>query len=159
MIPDNIALVGMPGCGKTVIGGLLAERIGYAFVDTDERIEREAGMKITEIFEKYGEAYFRDLEQRVITSAAAEQRVILSTGGGAVLRNENMDVLPYKVWIKRDLTACADHKERPLLADDPEKIYKLFEERKGLYERYTDLTVENDGTLEAAVNKILEGLK
>ena len=89
----NIVLIGMPGTGKSLIGKLLAELTGKTLQDTDAKIEEEAKMTIPEIFEKEGEAGFRDLESAICKKLGKERNLIIATGGGAILRPENVDAL------------------------------------------------------------------
>ena len=90
----NIILVGMPGCGKTIIGALLAEKLpDYVHIDLDSVIERTAGMKISDIFEKYSEDYFRKLEYDTIKLCCAGSKRIISTGGGAFENPDNRATL------------------------------------------------------------------
>ena len=83
MNKKNISLIGFMGTGKTTIGKILAERIGYKFIDVDEYIVKTEGKPINEIFEKYGEDYFRDLETKAIKKILKEENQVISTGGGA----------------------------------------------------------------------------
>src|SRR5512136_1332692 len=85
----NIVLTGFMGVGKTSVGTRLASELGYAFVDTDELIEADQKITITEIFSTFGEPYFRDVETRVIRQLLENEGQVVSTGGGAVIRDEN----------------------------------------------------------------------
>ena len=89
----NIVLIGMPGTGKSLIGKFLAELTGKTLQDTDAKIEEEAKMTIPEIFEKEGEAGFRDRESAICKKLGKERNLIIATGGGAILRSENVDAL------------------------------------------------------------------
>ena len=89
----NLVLVGMPGSGKTTVGRLLAEKLGRTFVDADEEIVRAAGMSIPEIFEKHGEAWFRELETQVLAQLGQRSGIVLATGGGCVLFERNYPLL------------------------------------------------------------------
>jgi shikimate kinase len=91
---QNVVLIGMPSCGKTSIGKKLCELTGAKMIDTDEEITKKSGMPIPEIFQKYGEKHFRDLESEVIRElSSGVTGTVISTGGGAILRNENVDLL------------------------------------------------------------------
>ena len=90
---ENIVLIGMPSCGKSTLAREIATLTGRTLIDTDENIEKDAKMTIPEIFETYGEKYFRDLESKLIASLSQSQGLIISTGGGAVLRSENVENL------------------------------------------------------------------
>jgi len=86
----NLVLIGMPGSGKTTVGQLLSQRLDLPLVDTDWMVEREAGRSIPDIFAQDGEASFRALETRAARQAAAREGIVIATGGGMVLREENM---------------------------------------------------------------------
>ena len=86
---QNIVLIGMPGCGKTTIGKLIAQSCGKTFVDTDSMITGKTGMTVNDIFKKYGENEFRKLESEAVREASEKVGQVIATGGGAVLRSEN----------------------------------------------------------------------
>lgn len=86
----NIALVGFMGTGKTSAGKLAAKKLGLKYVDTDEEIEKKAGITVSEIFSNFGEPYFRDLEAKTIKEISERGGQVISCGGGAVLRDENI---------------------------------------------------------------------
>ena len=159
----NIALIGMSGCGKTVVGERLAEVLGVPFYDADAEIERDAGMRISEIFAKFGEAEFRRLECAKTAELAKLSGVVISTGGGVVLNPENMENLRRNstiVFLDRnpdDILATLDNSNRPLLRDS-ERVYAMYDERLPLYQRFADLVVENVGSIEEVVGKIKEEL-
>ena len=90
---NNIFIVGLMGSGKTSIGKLLAKRTGRLFIDTDSEIIKESGMTITEIFNKFGENYFRDLEYKVLSKAKLIENHVISTGGGIILKLENIKIM------------------------------------------------------------------
>src|SRR5512139_4026990 len=106
----NIILTGFMGVGKTSVGTRLARDLGYAFVDTDELIEADQKITITEIFSNFGEPYFRDVETRVISRVLEDGSQVVSTGGGAVLREENR-----RAFKENGVTIC--------LTAHPESIY------------------------------------
>jgi len=88
---ERIVLIGYRGSGKSTVGRILAERLGWRFLDTDDLIEQAANMTIAEIFAAHGEQHFRDLEAAVIAEVCRLSRVVIGAGGGAILRNENVD--------------------------------------------------------------------
>lgn len=156
---ENIVLIGMPGCGKSTIGKLLSDKLNKKFVDIDEEIVKRAEISIPEIFEKYGEERFRDLESEAIEKICAERGEVVSFGGGAVKREKNIHSAKRNgivVYIKRDIDKLA-REGRPL-SKDKESVKRLYDERRALYERYADITVENDGRIEDATSYILEEL-
>jgi shikimate kinase len=122
--PDRpIVLVGLMGVGKTTIGRRLARRLGIAFVDADEEIERAAGMTISDIFARYGEAHFRDGERRVIARLVGEGPRVIATGGGAFMNDATRALILAQacaVWIDADVETLAARvarrDTRPLLA-------------------------------------------
>lgn len=159
----NLVLIGMPGSGKTKMGKLLAQRFGLPFLDTDAMIVESAGMTIPEIFETQGEARFRDLETQAVKKAALSGGAVIATGGGAVLRRENMLALAQTgVIFFRDRSPAAivgeDHGGRPLLSGDKdaarEKVFRLYEERIGLYKRYAHHYIAPTDTYQEAAEAI-----
>lgn len=141
------------GTGKTTIGRLLASRLGCPFVDSDKKVEYENNMTIREIFELYGEEYFRQREKEVITKLSRYNNVVIATGGGVVLSNENMRRLK-KNGILIALTASTEtilertgrRTTRPLLTDLLEReqlVAKLLNERAQLYQK-ADFSVDTN---------------
>jgi len=143
----SIALIGMPGCGKSSIGQKLAEMTGRAFIDVDELIVRMAGKPIPEIFAQEGETAFRALETQALAAAAKESRAVIATGGGVVTRSENRDILRRNctiVLIERALSALPIA-GRPL--SQGRGVEEIYRERKPLYDawcdaRYTNTSIE-----------------
>ena len=138
----NIVLIGLPGSGKTTVGRLLAERLGRAFLDTDTLVEQKEGRSIPEIFAAEGEAYFRAVETACAREAAAADGAVIATGGGMVLRAENMEALGQTGAVyfpdrsPEEIARSVDVSGRPLLKNQREKIFRLHEEREPLYRRY-----------------------
>ena len=161
---SNIILVGMPGCGKTTIGKLVAERLGYEFCDLDEYIVVKEKMTIDEMFEN-GEDYFRDIESSGVRDVSKMKNTVISTGGGVVKRQENIDALKKDgdiIFIDRPLEniiSDVDTDSRPLLKDGKDRLYKLFEERYKLYQDCCDIEIVNDCEIDALVEKIVELIK
>ena len=156
---QNIVLVGMPGCGKSSIGTALAEQLSRPFVDADAEIEKAAGMPIPEFFRLYGEAAFRDLESRVLSSLGKRSGAVIATGGGAVLREENYAALHQNgtiVWLTRDL-ARLPIDGRPV--SQATSLDALFAARKARYERFADHIIDNNGAPDDTVRAILEVLR
>lgn len=156
---QNIVLVGMPGSGKTTVGKLLAERLGLFFLDTDEKIVKNHG-DITEIFASKGEKIFRDYESSVIKEVSSLQGKVIATGGGAVLRKENTDLLKRNgkiYFLDRPINEiCATH-DRPL-SSNREDLEKRFKERYDIYCACADLHILDKGTAEDNANAILEDI-
>ncbi len=143
---ENIVLIGMPASGKTTVGKLLKKRLGRDLLDTDRLIESKAGMKIKDIFEKYGEAEFRRLETEVINEIAHVNSCIIATGGGAILRDENVKALKQNgrlFFLDRPLEMLVPTDSRPL-SSDREAIAKRFEERYDIYCSVCDERIVSD---------------
>ncbi len=153
----NLVLVGMPGCGKSTLGRKMAEKLRRTFVDIDAEIEKEAG-PIPAIFAKQGEAAFRDIESRVIARFGKESGLVIATGGGAVLREENIRALHQNgvvAWVKRprELLSTAG---RPL-SKGAAALAAMEKIRMPLYQACADYIVENEGALSQAVKCMEEG--
>ena len=143
----NIVLIGMPGTGKSIIGKLLAELTGKTLQDTDAKIEEEAEMTIPEIFEKEGEAGFRDRESAICKKLGKERNLIIATGGGAILRPENVDALRQNgtlVHITRSIDKLPT-RGRPL-SKNIEALKKMETQRMPLYKSAADITFRNNYT-------------
>lgn len=146
----NIFLVGMMGAGKTTVGKLLAQQMHKTFVDSDEEIQRRTGVTISHIFDIEGEAGFRQRETNIILDLVRLDNIILATGGGAVLSEQNRNVLCCNgvvVYLKstvHDLWQRTRHdRSRPLLqtADPRAKLKELYEQRDPLYTQMADLVL------------------
>ena len=154
---ENIVLIGMPGCGKTTIGLQLSKIICKEFVDADQKIIEKANMPIPEIFEKFGEDGFRQLETEVLYELGKQHGLIIATGGGCVTRNENYPLLCQNgkiFWIQRDLSSLATD-GRPLSKSG--KLEQMYAVRKPMYEQFADRIIENNGTIESVISEILKG--
>lgn len=141
----NICIIGMPGCGKSTIGKSLAELTGKEFADTDEYIEREAGMSIPEIFDRYGETYFRELETEACNELGKRTGMIIATGGGVVLRKRNMRALRQNggcVFLERDIDELSTE-GRPL-SRSREDVIRIYEDRIDRYRGYSEFSVKNE---------------
>ena len=153
---ENIVLTGMPGSGKSTVG----KRIkidGYEFIDTDAEIEKRCGCAIKELIEKSGEKAFRDLESEVIREVSLQGGRIISTGGGAILREENVRYLKRNgklFFIDAKLSRLHATSDRPL-SDTYEKLAKLYAERSGIYKSTADVTVPDMKTPKAEADYIL----
>jgi len=148
-----VFLIGPMGSGKSTIGRLLSNELGQEFIDSDRAIEERAGADIPWIFDVEGESGFRDREQMVIDLLSQQERIVLATGGGAVLRAENRTNLKsrgYVVYlqtsVEQQLERTARDRNRPLLQNDDPKgvLVKLMAERDPLYRECADLIVRTD---------------
>ena len=146
----NIFLIGMMGSGKSQTGPVLAKMINYAFVDTDDVIEKASKQSISSIFEKDGEKVFRDIEKKVLKEISQHHSLVIATGGGLVTLPENWGILHQGIviWLDLDLKRSikrleTDQKKRPLLIwDDLEGNFsQIYETRKPIYLE-SDLRIE-----------------
>ncbi|MBI5696302.1 MAG: shikimate kinase [Nitrospirae bacterium] len=161
----NITLVGFMGTGKTTIGRILAKKLGFRFVDSDDAIEFDQGMSVSDIFAVYGEKYFRSVEKDVIQRLAVQDGQVISAGGGAVIDPGNVENMkkagpvicltaPPEVILKR----VERHTHRPLLqVPDPlAKIKELLDTRAPFYAK-ADVTIDTSGmTPEEVATEILK---
>jgi shikimate kinase len=162
-----IVLVGMMGVGKTSIGKKLAERIGIPFVDADDEIEKAADLKISEIFEKFGEEYFRNGERRVITRLVNGIPKVIATGGGAFINLETRALIKERalsIWLNADLDILVERvsrrNHRPLLhgKDPREVLLELGQIREPIYAE-ADIHVCSDASPHAkTVDQIMEAI-
>ena len=162
---ENIVLIGASGCGKSTIGKLLAEKLGLVFFDVDDCIEKKEGKSIKDIFVD-GEAYFRSIESEVLKEILNNNKdKVISTGGGVVKMQKNMEILSQNsviIFINRpveQIAADIDISNRPLLADNKEKIYSLYNERYPLYKKYCQYEVMNNKFVEDVINEIVHILR
>lgn len=154
----NIALIGMPGCGKSTVAAALGEALGREVCDSDALIEELAGMPIPEIFATQGEDAFRAYETQAIAQLSKRSGIILATGGGCVTRAENYPLLHQNsaiFWLKRDISALPTD-GRPL--SQTGKLEAMYEVRRPLYARFADHIIDNNGPLGDAVTAIKEAL-
>lgn len=162
-----IVLIGMMGVGKSTVGRRLAHRLGLPFVDADEEIEAAAGMSISEIFDRYGESFFRDGERRVIARLIDGQQKVIATGGGAFVNDDTRALIlaqALTVWLDADIAVLADRVRRrghrPLLRDrEPEVVLReLADRRNPIYAlapvRVTSQQAPHDVTVEAILKAI-----
>ncbi len=147
--PERIFLVGFMAAGKTAVGKALAELLGYRFVDLDQEIEADAGLSVRDIFEHRGEEAFRELERRALRQTASDRGLVVATGGGTPIAEENRSLirrLGRSVWLKADfdtILARLDERglcQRPLFRD-PAQARRLYRQRHPAY-RAADLGIE-----------------
>lgn len=165
----NIFLIGFMGSGKSTIAKVLSEKLGVAQVEMDEMIVKEQGMPITEIFEKYGEEHFRDIETDLVRRLQELDGVVVSCGGGAVLREENREIMKKSGCIvlltakpETILERVKHSTNRPVLNGhmNVEYITELMEKRRACYETAADYVVATDGKKrEEICEEILDYIK
>ncbi len=154
----NIVLTGMPSSGKSTIGKKLANELGMQFIDTDKEIEASEGKTIPEIFAAVGERGFRDIETRVITAVSSKQNCVISTGGGAVLREQNMTALKGNgtvYFVDRPIELLVATDDRPL-SSNRDDLIKRYNERYSIYCDTADKSVINDSTFKDVIDIIKE---
>jgi shikimate kinase len=163
-LPRTLVLVGLMGAGKTAVGKRVAARLGLGFIDADHEIEAAAGCTIPDIFQRYGEPAFRDLERRVIARLMHDPVQVLSTGGGAFMDPQTRAVIAehgLSVWLKAELAVLAARTakrgNRPLLRQgDPKAVLEGLMERRHPIYALADMTVESrDGPVEETVDRVL----
>ncbi|MFT4089365.1 MAG: shikimate kinase [Asticcacaulis sp.] len=163
-----IALVGLMGVGKTTIGKRLAEALKVPFRDADEEIEKSAGQSITDIFANYGEAGFRDGEQKVIARLLDDGPHVLATGGGAFVQPATREVIQQKaitIWLKTDLRVLArrvaNRSHRPLLHNrNPMDVLREHEKNRYPFYALADITVDTgDQSHAKSIERVINALK
>ena len=157
----NIVLIGMPGSGKTTFGMALAEKLRRPFVDAVAYLEEKEGRTIQSFFAE-SEKAFRDAEERTIEDLSRRQDLIIATGGGVVKRSRNVARLHETgllIFIDRraeDIVTDVEVEKRPLLAEGPDKVFALYKERIALYRKAADRILENRGSEEEVLARLLE---
>ena len=149
----NIVLVGFMGTGKSTVGRVIAQKLGFHFIDTDDVIEQTSKAKISDIFAEHGEVYFRDLESQAVKSVALMKNQVVATGGGVVLRSSNIDLLrtggpifclnatPKAIWDR-----VRSSRSRPLLrGPDPLKKIETLLDKRAPYYALADHQIETTG--------------
>jgi shikimate kinase len=164
---DNIFLIGPMGSGKSAVGRQLAERLGLEFVDSDAEIESRTGVDIPYIFEREGEAGFRVREREVLDLLTRRERVLVATGGGAILDADTRErlrsrgcVVYLRASVGQQLARTRRNRSRPLLnTDDPRgTLERLMQQRAALYDETADLTVDTDARRVGTVVEEIAGL-
>lgn len=166
MKKNNVILIGMPGSGKTTIGTELSRKIGYGYIDSDSVIVAREGKRLCEIIESVGREGFLDIEAKINSELCAD-RCVIATGGSVVYRDSAMQKLktmgtivylklPYETVARR----LGDLKKRGVALKDGFTLRDLYEERKPLYEKYADVTVELDNSpIAESVEKVAKAVK
>lgn len=155
---ENIVLIGMPSSGKSSVGMYLAGITGRELVDTDAEIVKKIGMEISEYFKLYGEEKFREVESEVVKEVSSRNGIIIATGGGAILKRENVRYLKQNgriYFLNRSLEMLTPTSDRPT-ASDYEALRRRYEERYDKYISSADVTVPGNGTV-VQVAEIIKG--
>lgn len=155
----NVILIGMPGCGKSTIGQILASKLNKTSVDSDIEIESASGCSIPEIFQNYGEEEFRTRETATLSRLCKQSSCVIATGGGCITREENLPILRQNgiiVWIRRSISALSTE-GRPLSQNG--SLEQMYQVREPLYHSFADVIVENNSTPEAAAAQIMKQLE
>ena len=155
---ENIVLCGMPSSGKSTVGKILAEKLSMGFVDTDDVIVDTVKCPITEIFRESGEKVFRDIESEAVCDVSALSGHVIATGGGAILRDENVRRLRRNgrlFFLDRPLDELIPTSDRPL-ASDREAIEKRYKERYPRYNAVADIVVAVDTDADGVADKIIK---
>lgn len=158
---DNIILIGMPASGKSTVGVILAKIIGYDFIDSDLLIQKSEKMKLAQIISRKGVDGFIRVEENVNASIDADRSVI-ATGGSAVYGQKAMEhfhdigiIVYLKVRFEELERRLGNIRQRGVVLRDGQSLRDLYEERSVLYEKYADLTVEEDGTVEDVIGELI----
>lgn len=155
---ENLILIGMPGCGKSTVGRILAQALGRDFVDTDSEVEAVIGMPIPRYIRENGEDAFRAAETAVLERLGKQWGLVIATGGGCVTRVENYSHLYQNgriIWLHRSLDSLPVN-GRPVSQRDG--IYSIYAARKAQYRRFSHMDVSNDGTPEETALQIMEAI-
>ena len=159
-----ICLIGMPGSGKSTIGKLLSEKLKYSFFDTDEEIEKREKNKIKNIFSIKGEDYFRSVETQVFNELVEKKKIVISTGGGLILNNLEKLKLTFNVYLYCNIDVLIQRASRnnlrPLLSQNtPLQMTNLFNERKDIYIKIADVTINATDNQNVTISEIIKKIK
>lgn len=155
---ENIVFAGMPGCGKSTIGTEIAKALNREFIDSDAYIWKTTGLKPDQIIREKGINAFRDIEAECIKEISSKQNCVISTGGGAILREKNVKFLKQNgiiIFIDRKIENIKPTDDRPL-SNNQEKLKTLYKERYLIYKACADFTVENNKDINSVKNEILK---
>jgi len=159
-----ICLIGMPGSGKSTIGKLLSEKLKYSFFDTDQEIEKREKNKIKNIFSIKGEDYFRSVETQVFNELVEKKKIVISTGGGLILNNLEKLKLSFNIYLYCNIDVLIQRASRnnlrPLLSQNtPLQMTNLFNERKDIYIKIADITINATDNQNVTITEIIKKIK
>ncbi len=157
----RIFLIGLPGCGKSTVAQILAEKLNYKFIDMDQAIIARVGKSISDIFKDDGETYFRDIESKVLADLNEVDNIVIACGGGICEYNPRNLFKGLVIFLKVDVSILEERLRnddtRPLLKSN--SVYQLAQKRNNTYETYSDITIDNydiDETIDTLIDKIKE---
>ena len=159
---NNFYLIGMPGCGKTTIGAGVAQKLDIKLIDVDSHIVEKEKRTIPDIFKNRGEAYFRKKETEALKEVSEGEHLLISTGGGVILFEENVEIMKKNGKVIFIDTPCENILKnsslsgRPLLAADKNRIFDLYAQRYGKYKNSADYIYTNTGSADTAIEKIAQ---
>lgn len=162
----KIAFIGMMGCGKTSLSKEISKILNLEYISIDEEIEKASKSTITDIFDTYGEEYFRKIESKCLLKFINSNNCIVDCGGGIVINSKNIaDLKDHDftiVFIDRkpnQIIKDINMKNRPLIKKTPNKIYDIYNERIELYKLSADIIIENDKTYNEILFEIIDAIK
>ncbi len=157
----NIVLIGMPSCGKTTLATALNEKLNRQLIDIDEEITKEIKIPIAEYFKLYGEEAFRTIESKITENISDNTNCIISCGGGIILNEDNILNLMKNgeiYFIDRSLDLLVTSDSRPL-SNDKNKLEKLYQYRYPLYQKYSDITIQNNQDIQNGIKELITNIE
>ena len=154
---ENIVLIGMPSCGKSTVGKKLAQYLNKKFIDVDDKIIEKINMDIASYFKKYGETSFREIESQVIEEISKENSIVISTGGGSILKENNVRYLKQNgklFFLDRDVENLLTSDDRPL-SSSLNDLLKRYEERYPIYNKVCDVKINGNLSVDKVINEII----
>jgi len=158
---ERICIIGMPGSGKSTIGKQLSKKLKYSFFDTDEEIEKKEKIKIKDLFSIKGEDYFRTIETSIFNEIINKKKIVISTGGGLIIKNLDKLKISFNIYLYCNLNILTERASRnnlrPLLNEDTSlQMKKLFNERKEIYNKAADITINATINQKNTISEILK---
>ena len=158
---ERICIIGMPGSGKSTIGKQLSKKLKYSFFDTDEEIEKKEKIKIKDLFSIKGEDYFRAIETSIFNEIINKKKIVISTGGGLIIKNLDKLKISFNIYLFCNLNILTERASRnnlrPLLNEDTSlQMKKLFNERKEIYNKAADITINATINQKNTISEILK---
>lgn len=167
----KIIMIGFMGSGKSVVGEQLANKLGLSFIDMDNEIEKKVNLSINEIFQQYGEEYFRELESKLLEDLVERENIVISTGGGIITKKSNLDIIQKEknvVFLDASIETIIKHtskevNKRPLLSDSNNiynTIKSLLKGRYGYYKGVSKLIIDvNNKNIDEVISQILVSIR